>query len=88
VAQQRQARRQRAQQLKCSDCCHRRWERAVHACCALPGTGPKEPDRTFSVCQLPSGWCVSTDSEPSEDAAATTRPSSCGANETLFTDDV
>ena len=35
-----------------------------------------------------TGWWVSTDRDPSEDAAATTRPSSCGANETLFTDDV
>jgi hypothetical protein len=32
--------------------------------------------------------CERTDREPSEDAAATTRPSSYGANETLLTDDV
>ena len=44
--------------------------------------------RTFSVCQLPSGECESTDREPSDDAAATTRPSSYGAKATLLTDDV
>ena len=49
---------------------------------------PGERPHTFSVCQLPSGWCVRTDSDPSEDAAATTRPSSCGAKETLFTEEV
>lgn len=43
---------------------------------------------TFSVCQLPSGWCVRTEREPSEEAAATMRPSSCGAKATLFTEEV
>ena len=44
--------------------------------------------RTFSVCQLPSGRWVCTDREPSEEAAATIKPSSCGAKATLLTLDV
>ena len=42
--------------------------------------------RAFSAAQVPSGWYASTDSEPSEDAAASSSPSSCGANATPFTD--
>ena len=51
-----------------------------------PLTGGAGTGRAFSAAQVPSGWYASTDSEPSEDAAASSSPSSCGANATPFTD--
>lgn len=48
--------------------------------------GERSKQRTFSVCQPVSAVCVRTEMEPSEDAAARARPSSCGAKDSAFTE--
>ena len=62
----------------------------------LPGGGAGDHDTPvhpmecalgiFAASQLPSGRCVSTDTEPSEEAQASARPCSCGAHARAFTD--
>mmetsp|Transcript_12440 Transcript_12440/g.53360 ORF Transcript_12440/g.53360 Transcript_12440/m.53360 type:complete len:224 (-) Transcript_12440:231-902(-) len=62
----------------------------------LPGGGAGDQDTPvhpmecafgiFAASQLPSGRWVKTETEPSEEAAASARPCSCGAHATAFTD--
>lgn len=44
--------------------------------------------RTLLVSQLPSGLCSSSETVPSDEAHASTSPSSCGPNAMLLTDAV
>ena len=44
--------------------------------------------RTFSSRKVPSGFMDSTPMDPSEEAEASTKPTSCGANDKLFTEAV